>query len=185
MALDAEDLAQIKEMLTEAMQASAPQGATQEPIAPAAAPSAPPTTPAPVDFEAMLQNAVKTITQRQDSDLTQQLWQDKLQAMPEEFRSYLETEDEYGDKRIEKIEKVEQFGDRAKLLQNLAQRYNEAQVNATQSGQQPVIPKKVQEAADKSNKAYADLDAKLLAGEITPEQHTEGLFDNLDLEGLV
>ena len=184
MALDAEDLAQIKDMMTEAMQSVAAAPATPPPSTPPA--PTPPTTPAaPADFEAMLQNAVKSITQRQDSDLAQQLWQDKLDAMPSEFKEYLESSDEYGDKRIEKIQQVEQFGDRAKLLQNLAQRYNEAQVNATQSGQQPVIPKKVQEAADKANKTYDDLDAKLLSGEITPEQHTEGLFDSLGLEGLV
>lgn len=193
MALTADELAQVKQVMTDVMNAAkAPQGdvpnqgVTTPPKQPSNAPAFDLDT-----LQEMITNTITNTLQQQtkdkESELGKSLWEERVHELTTRnpaFAEYLEGEDDWGIKRMDRIAAIDNYAERVKAMSQLTSRFSEAQVMAASTNSQPKIPKRVQEQADKTTKQYGDIDAKLERGEITPEEHTRGFFDLFDDEVL-
>lgn len=150
-----------------------------------ARPDAPTETPLTLealkDFMANQNNAAS-------ADLANSLFEDKLNetfSRNEAFKDFMNSEDEFGTPRMDRLNKITDYKERSEALAKISRSYSQAQMNAASNnnnGQPPAIPKKVQDAADKANKTYNDIDAQLEAGDISPEEHTKLTMAALDVE---
>ena len=185
MALSAEDIQQVKDLMAATLgQAPAPAAADPAQVPPQAAPNQAPSVEV---FKQMMEEVLNKKMQTQESNVAETIWNERLTTLKTSnpaLGEYLEAADEFGTPRMERINAAGDFGKRMESLSTLATNFNAAQVAGTQGQSAPAVPKKIQEQADRTSKAYTDLDDNLAKGEISPSDHTNAFFDTLESEVL-
>ena len=125
--------------------------------------------------------------QQGTKDLAESLWQeqmDQLAVKNPALTEYLNGEDEFGEKRMDKLTGQEDHAKRMQSLRKVSSAFQQGQAATAHSNATPAIPKKVQEAADQNNKVHTDLDAQLKEGKINPQEFAASTFEAMDAEGL-
>ena len=198
MALTAEDKTELQQMIATALTAAAqpPAGAPVTP-APTDATQAP-AAPLPQGFDvatfaqqlgAVLDEKLKPLTEtaQASNQVTTSIWEDNIKQLETQnptMHAYLQGNDEWGKPRIQTLEAEPDYAKRMQSLRSLASQVSQAQAAGAHSASAPVIPKKVQDAADAHNKKVKDLDAELAKGEMDMNDYADQAFNLMAEEGL-
>ena len=94
------------------------------------------------------------------------LWKDKFdQAVNNTpgLKEFVESEDDYGDTRLDRLNGIESYEDRIGALGKLTNSFREA--SAGKPGRKPVINKAAEKRAKEAEDSYAELNKKVDAGD--------------------
>ena len=169
--------------------------ATPPPTTPTAAPAP---TPAPADDNAPLTRAdlaelLSAQSNTATANLTNDMFGQQLGEVMErdpQFKEFINSNDEFGSNRLERLNEISDYKTRVETLKTIQQSHQQAQIASAASnpGGAAPIPKATADKVAKVNKQYDEIDDKLDAGDMSPEEHSKAffaqLFDN-ELDGQI
>lgn len=193
MALEKEDVDQIGQMIAMAFKDNV--DVIRQAVAPAdPPPNDPPAdpppnsseSPAPFTLEAMAEAFTKKLEERdatKNEDVMNVLFKEKLDnamASTPGLQEYLESDDDYGAKRLDQIS-TGTYEEKLSKLNSVSQGYAEAV--AGEGGRPPVVSEKVQKRAQETAEKYEALDEKMKKGEYNSvNDMAEDFFNTLEVE---
>jgi len=131
---------------------------------------------------------IESNTSAENKKVYETLWNEKFNQTVSStpgLKDFIDSEDDYGDTRAERLKNIESYEDRINALNKLANSFKEA--SAGKPGRRPIVNKAAEKKAKEAEDTYAELQKKSENGEYqNTNQMTNDFFAAIakEIEGI-
>lgn len=165
--LSEEQMSTLADMLATKMMANQPKpDAQEEEVKPTKKTETENKAPTLEEITKAVTASLQENTTEQNQKMLNLMWDDKLKSAissTQGLGEFLEGEDDYGYKRSDKLNEVQDLDKRLSALDKLTNSFKEA--SAGQAGRRPIVNKVAQQKEKESNESFDELKRKQAAGE--------------------
>lgn len=184
--LSAEQMAELTSNITAALTANQPQNEppANEPPANQGDQGGENKTPSIGDLADAVISKMEASNATQQDAVFNTLWNDKYKNTVREtpgLEEYLNSEDDYGEVRMEKLNGTKDFDTKVKALGNLTKSFKQAMAGG--SGRKPIVNTKLDKKVAKNEERFNEIGDKWVKGEYTNTgEFTKDFFAAMDAE---
>lgn len=109
---------------------------------------------------------IQNNTNAENKKVFDTLWGEKFEQAVNSvpgLKEFVESEDDYGDTRLDRLNGIENYEDRVSALNKLTNSFKEA--SAGKPGRRPIVNKAAEKKAKEAEDSYSELDKKASSGE--------------------